>query len=152
MTVSDWAPRVLTCRTCLGRVENPHGVPSGTPISATMPRRVIPIERQVAGDARLTSIVLFMLASVLAAAAVGSFKVPPFRRMSYGIGIVSAMTFLVATLQLIYPESPAIGAAADVFGKVAKGILAVILILIGVVLLLLGMCFVLVAGSGGFRW
>jgi hypothetical protein len=148
MTVSDWAPMVLTCRNCLGRVENPHGVPPGTPIPTTIPRRVIPIEQQVAGDTRLTSIVLFALASLFAAAAVLSFQVPTFRRMSYGIGVVSVMTFVIATLQLIYPDSRPIAAAADVFGKVGKIILAIILILACVVALLIGACFVLIAGSG----
>ena len=41
-----------------------------------------------------------------------------------------------------------IAAAADVFGKVGKIILAIVLILACVVALLIGACFVLIAGSG----
>jgi hypothetical protein len=51
-------------------------------------------------------------------------------------------------LQLVYPQSEEVRATAFVLDKVAKVVVAFILIAVGVVLLLMGICFVLIAGSG----
>jgi hypothetical protein len=149
MTVSEWAPRVLTCRNCLGRVENPYGMPPGTvaPQAALMPRRVIPIEQQIAGDSRIAVVLLYVLAALFGGAAALSASVTGGPRFAIGLGLVAVFAAGIATLQLVYPRSDEIRATADVFGKVAKVILAIILILVGIVLLLVGMCFVLMTGS-----
>jgi uncharacterized membrane protein len=150
MTVSEFAPMVLTCRNCLGKVQNPQGLPPGTviPQSAVMPRRVIPIEEQVAGDTRLASIMLFILAAVLGGAAALSASIPNGGRVAIGLGIVAVLTLTVAVLQLVYPQSEEVRATAFVLDKVAKVVVAFILIIVGVALLLLGICYVLIAGSG----
>src|SRR2546421_6125020 len=59
LTVSINAPRIVTCPTCLGKVENPGGAAPG---QAPLP--VIPIERQVASDAKVSHVASLAVAAV----------------------------------------------------------------------------------------
>jgi tetrahydromethanopterin S-methyltransferase subunit B len=145
MTVSDWAPSPLTCRICLGRIDNPYAPPSGTtPPTALPPRRVIPLEQQVAADTRAGSVLLFVLAAILGGAAVISFAMPALSRLSLGLAAVAALSLTTAILQLSFPQSEGVRVTASVLGHVAKAVLAGILILVAVLALLIGACFVLV--------
>jgi hypothetical protein len=51
LTISDSAPRLLTCPRCVSQLINPY---AGDPAAQTAPRRVIPVEQQVSRDQSLS--------------------------------------------------------------------------------------------------
>ena len=148
LTVSDWAPPMLTCPDCLARVPNPQGVQSSAPHPSAMPRRVIPIEQQIERDSRAAGFALWAMAALLAGGALVTFQVPGLRNLAVGMGGVAALVVVTAVLQMSFPESDEVQQLSATVGLAAGGCLKVALILFGVLLLLIGTCAVMIMGSG----
>ena len=149
LTVSESAPRVLSCPICLARIENPQGWAGGStpPPLPLRPLRVIPIEQQVHQDASVASYLLFAVAAVLGGAAWLTLMLPGTR--SFGLIIAAAFAFVLVTaiMQLRHPESEGVQKASAVIGMFAGGCFKIGLILLGVLLLLVGACAVLLASA-----
>jgi hypothetical protein len=167
LTVSEFAPPTLTCPRCLARGRNPYALDPATSAAAapgagtrpppplpsygTPPRRVIPLEYQAHRDERGTVYLMFAMAAIFGVGAFLSFNLPTTRTIGAVLAAGCITVLVAAILQLRYPESEAVQQGTAVVGLMAAGCLKIGLIIVAVVLLLIGGCFVLVAGSGGFR-
>jgi len=158
LTVSELAPRQLTCPNCLARLINPRWgedpKPSKSLSEDVRPRKVISLDRQVHRDMRSSIFVLAGTAAVFAAGAVISFKLPHGAKIGTILAVLAILAVATIVAQLRFdPDEPAGEVAANVgeaLALVAGGCLKIGLIVLGLIALLLGSCAIMVLGSG--KW
>jgi hypothetical protein len=155
LTVSELAPKRLTCPNCLGALVNPHWSQTPAPtISVHMqmqPRRVFSVDHQVQRDARGTGLVLAGVAVLFAAASFISFNIPQGWKIGTGLALLAVLCVVTIFLQWRYsPDEPAgqiAAAVGDVLMTLAGGFLKIALIILGVIALLFGACALIFSGS-----
>ena len=151
LTVSDWAPPVLTCPDCLARVENALATEIASAAPPPLPRRVIPleyraasVEYQAASDAGTAGILLFMLAALLLCAAWLTIHSAGIGPVPIVIVIVAALVLTTGVLRVKFPESREVQQASKALLAI---IVALFLVIGGIFLLLLGLCAMMMSGK-----
>src|SRR5689334_1713762 len=146
LTVSERAPRELSCPNCLARVVNPGGrealaPPRDSSRPPPLPVRVIPLDYQVERDKRGVDVLLAIQALLFGAGAVASYLVPQMRELAFLLAL-ACIALVVTTVVLARRSTTDVSARtiATVAKSLAGGCMLMGLLLAGIVLLVLGAC------------
>ena len=104
VTVSAAAPPILTCPTCLAKLDNPLAQ-----VSPAMPRPVIPLEYQVERDTRAATATVIVLCTLLIVGGAFAFTATSISWAGYyGLLAIPPIFACAAVLVLIFTRRPPI--------------------------------------------
>lgn len=106
LSVSDRAPRYISCPRCLAPLQNPSSIARGTPVVATVPVPVLPLDERVQRDTRVGKWLLVALMGLLGVAALMTIGYGDTRAAFFVLLLIGGLATLVFFVTGMRPAPP----------------------------------------------